>query len=164
MLDFERGLSAGGGALHARGLAAALAYSSLPFYVLSDDAPRAMAVLRDAADVELQAARVFARSPAGLRAIAARPLATAAARVRLISGDVQLLAAAAAEPATAAWALHAATWCQGEQAAQQGSKAKAIKALGLDALVELLNFGLLMGVGDGCQEKFDAHGNELESN
>ena len=36
--------------------------------------------------------------------------------------------------------------------------------MALDAFVELLNFGLIMGVGDGCQEKFDSAGIELESN
>ena len=169
VLDFERGLSAGGGALQPRGLAAALSFTSLPFYVLSDAPPHAIAVLREAADVELAETRVFARTAAGLRAVAARPLAASASRVRLVSGDAALLAAAAAEPATAGWALHAAAWCQEQergQAAQAGllSSGVSAKPLPLDALVELLNFGLLMGVGDGCQEKFDAQGNELESN
>ena len=165
VLDFERGLSAGGGALHARGLAAALAFTSLPYYILTDAAPDAVAaVFRDAADVDLPAARMFARSAAGLRAVAARPLAASASRVRLVSGDAALLAAAAAEPATAAWALHAATWLPPPGAPGAPPAPAAAKPLPLDALVELLNFGLLMGVGDGCQEKFDAQGNELESN
>ena len=160
VLDFDRGLSTGGKTLQARGLASALSFTSLPYYVLSDSAPETVAaVFRDAAGVELAPQRVFPRSLAGLRAVAARPIAAAAPRVRLVSGDAALLAAAAAEPATAAWALHAAAWLPGESV-QQGR----IKPLPLDALVELLNFGLLMGVGDGCQEKFDAQGNELESN
>lgn len=162
ILDFESGLSAGGKTLHARGLAAALSFTALPYYVLSDASPDAIAVFRDAAGVELAPPRVFPRSLAGLRAVAARPLATAAPRVRLVSGDAALLAAAAAEPATAAWALHAAAWLPGESALKQSGD--RIKPLPLDALVELLNFGLLMGVGDGCQEKFDAQGRELESN
>ena len=164
MLDFERGLSAGGGALQPRGLAAALSFTSLPYYVLSDAPQRAIATLRDAADVELAEARVFARTAAGLRAVAARPLAATASRVRFVSGDAALLAAAAKEPATAAWALHAAAWCPSEQGQAGLSGEASAKPLQLDALVELLNFGLLMGVGDGCQEKFDAQGNELESN
>ena len=162
VLDFERGLSAGGKTLHARGLASALSFTSLPYFVLSDAPPDAIAVLRDAAGVELAPPRVFRRSLTGLRAVAARPLAAAAPRVRLVSGDAALLAAAAAEPAPAAWALHAAAWLPGESTpTQSGGR---IEPLPLDALVELLNFGLLMGVGDGCQEKFDAQGNELESN
>lgn len=162
ILDFESGLSAGGKTLHARGLAAALSFTALPYYVLSDASPDTVAaVFRDAAGVELAPPRVFPRSLAGLRAVAARPLAAAAPRVRLVSGDAALLAAAAAEPATAAWALHAAAWLPDASAPQSGDR---IKPLPLDALVELLNFGLLVGVGDGCQEKFDAQGRELESN
>jgi hypothetical protein len=170
VLDFERGISAGGGALQARGLGAALAYTSLPFYVLADAPPAAQDALRDVAGVELSAQRIFARSLSGLLAVAARPLAAdPATRCHLVTADASLLAAAAAEPRLAAWRLHAAAWPAGGAAetslpSSASAPPQRAAALTLDSLVELLNFGLLMGVGDGCQEKFDAAGNELESN
>jgi hypothetical protein len=173
VLDFERGLraAAGGAALQARGLGAALAYTPLPFYVLTDDAPCAVAAARADAGVELPPGRLFARSLDGLRAVAARPLAAdPATRCHLVSGDAALLAAAAAEPRLAHWRLHAAAWPTAAASAPAAAPAttalmpQRAAPLTLDTLVELLNFGLVMGVGDGCQEKFDAEGRELESN
>ncbi len=176
MLDYERGLraAAGGDGLQARGLGAALAYTPLPFYVLADDAASAAAAARADAGVELPPGRIFARSLDGLRAVAARPLASdPATRCHLVTADAALLAAAAAEPSLARWCLHAAAWPTGGGAAADAAASSSSSPQGLpqraapltlDTLVELLNFGLVMGVGDGCQEKFDSEGRELESN
>jgi hypothetical protein len=176
VLDYERGLraAAGGDGLQARGLGAALAYTPLPFYVLADDAASAAAAARADAGVELPPGRIFARSLDGLRAVAARPLASdPATRCHLVTADAALLAAAAAEPSLARWCLHAAAWPTGGGAAADAAASSSSSPQGLpqraapltlDTLVELLNFGLVMGVGDGCQEKFDSEGRELESN
>jgi hypothetical protein len=165
VLDFDRGLSAGGGALQARGLSAALAYTSLPFYVAADAPDAAIDALRDVAGVQLAPQRVFPRSLDGLLAVAARPIAAdPATRCHLVSADAALLAAAAGEPRLAAWRLHAAAWPAADGASAAQAATPRVSPLSLDSLVELLNFGLLMGVGDGCQEKFDASGKELESN
>jgi hypothetical protein len=163
VLDFDHGLSAGRGGLQARGLAGALSHTSLPFYILADDADVAAQTLASAAGVQLPPSRIVPRSRDGVLELAARPLLSEpGVRCNFVSADSALLACAAAErSATQSWRLLRAGWLPSIGSTPHPPEAAELT---LDALVELLNFGLLMGVGDGCQETYDLNGNELGSN
>jgi len=150
VLDFDHGLVAPGGGLQTRGLPSALAHTALPFYVICDDAASATATLAADAGVDVQPGRLFPRTCYGLSKVVERPLvASTHSRVHLVSSDTRLLCIAAEESALSGWELRYLS-VSGQKGSELPSR---VTSFPLESLVELLNFGLLMGVNDGCQDE-----------
>ncbi|CAI5480094.1 unnamed protein product [Closterium sp. Yama58-4] len=149
--------------------AEALRTTSLPFYVLASSSsssslsPADVSALlkRDAGvDIPEDSPRIITVAGEGegegklaaLLAVNSRPLAHDTANtMHYIDSDVAALTLAASQPELARWQLYHAQWSEGKEEKLH----PRIRPITLKDLDELLRWGLLMGVNDGCQEYED---------
>ena len=145
------------------GVVDALRGCDAPWYVVSSKSEGRVAALMEAAlgvpGFGPGSPRLFAglqppdeKKVEALREIAARPLvASAGATLTFIDDRAATLAAVAAAPGLQAVRLLWATWGYAGPGDAQAAAAAGAAPLSLPDFCELLKFGLLMGVDDGCE-------------
>ncbi|GJP46504.1 hypothetical protein CLOM_g5784 [Closterium sp. NIES-68] len=150
--------------------AEALKSTSLPFYLLTSSsssvspADVSMFLKRDAGvDIPEDSPRIMMAGRGGggegklaaLLSVNSRPLAQDPANtMHYIDADLTALNRAASQPELARWQLYHAQWSEGA-GSNEGTRDPRIKPIVLKDFDELLRWGLLMGVNDGCQEYED---------
>ncbi|CAI5496309.1 unnamed protein product [Closterium sp. Naga37s-1] len=153
--------------------AEALRTTSLPFYILtssSSPSPADVSALlkRDAGvDIPEDSPRIITVAGAGdggegegklaaLLTVNSRPLAQDTANtMHYIDSDLATLTLAASQPELARWQLYHAQWSESGGGSKEEALNPRIRSIALKDLDELLRWGLLMGVNDGCQEYED---------
>ncbi|CAI5461571.1 unnamed protein product [Closterium sp. Yama58-4] len=152
--------------------AEALRTTSLPFYILTSSSASSSslspadvsALLKRDAEVDIpeDSPRIITLAGEGegklaaLLAVNSRPLAQDTANtMHYIDSDLVALTLAASQPELARWQLYHAQWSESGEESKEETLHPRIRPIALKDLDELLRWGLLMGVNDGCQEYED---------
>uniref|UniRef100_A0A7S1X9G1 Uncharacterized protein n=1 Tax=Tetraselmis chuii TaxID=63592 RepID=A0A7S1X9G1_9CHLO len=146
----------------------ALRHSPNPVYFASSKSGALVSrILRDnlGLDVPDDSPRVFAgllppnqAKAAALRDIAARPVCqTPGAKLHFIDDRFETLQAMSAgvEGGVAPWKLYLAAWGYNTEEERQAARANGITVLSLEQCCELIKWGVVMGVDDGCEPEAD---------
>jgi len=145
------------------GVAEALRYCEFPFYIASSKAAKRVSPLLKeqlGQDIPEDSPRLFASllppnemKVETLRQIAARPIcADTGARLHFVDDRLETLLAVRGSAGMDKWNLYLADWgynTKEERMAAAGTP--RIKVLNRPAFLELLKWGILMGVDDGCE-------------
>ncbi|KAI8467749.1 MAG: hypothetical protein J3K34DRAFT_429434 [Monoraphidium minutum] len=143
------------------GVVDALASCEAPFYIASSKAASRVSVLAREAlgmDVDGDSPRLYCslippneKKVEALREIAARPVAQGA-RLHFVDDRLETLRAALDAGLGATWSLYLADWgyCTPAEL-EEVEGLEGVRRLGLADFLELLKWGIVMGVHDGCE-------------
>jgi len=152
------------------GAAEALRDCPFPFYIASSKAGhRVSALLRELLGIDIPegSPRLFAsllppeeKKAEALRAIERRPAASdPATRLHFVDDRLETLRAVRAAGDLGRWSLHLADYGYAAPGEVEAARAEGFSVLGLRSFTELLRWGLVQGVDDGCEptrEEVDA--------
>eukprot|EP00850_Spirogloea_muscicola_P011493 SM000071S21117 [mRNA] locus=s71:418656:420145:- [translate_table: standard] len=131
----------------------ALTSTTMPFYIVSNKPPsEASQLLREQAGLDIPADSPRIQSSDTATAKAASLRADPSNTLHYVDDDLAILEHVAAEPSLSKWQLYLASW--GTKEVRSPSTTR-IRSARLKVFPELLRWGLLMGVDDGCQEYED---------
>eukprot|EP00243_Klebsormidium_subtile_P003505 TRINITY_DN16917_c0_g1_i1.p1 TRINITY_DN16917_c0_g1~~TRINITY_DN16917_c0_g1_i1.p1 ORF type:complete len:243 (+),score=8.58 TRINITY_DN16917_c0_g1_i1:179-907(+) len=144
-------------------IAEALSTTQNPFYIVAENKEAASKLLREEANIDIPAdsPRILpgtggiCSKKEALKLVASRPVAqTPDATLHFMDDDAETLQAIADEPDLKQWQLYHATW--NTQATPDSKRLPSrVRQASEKDFPELLRWGLLMGVDDGCQEYED---------
>eukprot|EP01026_Neomeris_dumetosa_P011087 TRINITY_DN14042_c2_g2_i2.p1 TRINITY_DN14042_c2_g2~~TRINITY_DN14042_c2_g2_i2.p1 ORF type:complete len:340 (+),score=44.47 TRINITY_DN14042_c2_g2_i2:344-1363(+) len=149
------------------GVKEALMYCEYPFYVVSSKSGGRVAHLLEKSlgikGISQDSPRLLAsllppdtEKPKALKQIGGRPICSdTGARLHFIDDRLSTLEAIMEDPSLQNWRLYLAEWGYmsplDKQRVEQGLSDKGIVSLSLTNFLELLKWGILMGVDDGCE-------------
>lgn len=143
------------------GIVDALSTCEAPFYIASSKAAHRVSVLATEAlgmEVDPGSPRLFCslippneKKVEALREISRRPVCDGA-RLHFVDDRLETLKAALAAGLGGAWSLYLADWgyCTPEEK-DEARGIEGVRRLGLEEFTELLKWGIVMGVHDGCE-------------
>lgn len=143
------------------GVKESLMYCEFPFYIVtSKPAASAAPVLTEILGLPIEegSPRLFAGLEAptmqkgeALREIASRPMCKDGARLHFVDDRFATLKGLREQASLDKWNLYLAEWGHNTRAEQDAAQSFGIKSLSLRDFSEMLKWGIIMGVDDGCE-------------